>query len=63
MSEERAKSSDEQHVEQTPSGESPGQAGEDGKNVCPECGGSGKIQEDVTCPNCGGTGKVQAVGY
>ena len=63
MSEERGKSSEEQQVEQTPAGEAPDKAGEDGKNPCPECGGSGKIQEDVTCPNCGGTGKVIAVGY
>lgn len=63
MSEERGKSSEERQVEQTPAGGDPSQTGEDNQNVCPECGGSGKIQEDVNCPNCGGTGKVVAVGY
>ena len=62
MSEERQQGEERREAQQT-SGESPGQAGQDGKNTCPECGGSGKIQEDVTCPNCGGTGKVEAIGY
>jgi hypothetical protein len=28
-----------------------------GENICPECSGSGKVDQG-TCPNCGGTGKV-----
>jgi DnaJ-class molecular chaperone len=33
-----------------------------GEGVCPECGGSGRIQGGE-CPNCGGTGRVvQIVG-
>lgn len=28
-----------------------------GKDVCPECHGSGKIR-GATCINCGGTGKI-----
>jgi hypothetical protein len=28
-----------------------------GENVCPECQGSGKI-ENRACPTCGGSGKV-----
>ena len=28
-----------------------------GETVCPQCSGSGKVQ-DASCPNCGGTGKV-----
>ncbi len=28
-----------------------------GENVCPKCGGSGRLQGEQ-CPNCGGTGKV-----
>ena len=28
-----------------------------GENICPDCGGSGRI-ESRACPTCGGTGKV-----
>ena len=28
-----------------------------GENICPKCGGSGRIEEKA-CPDCGGTGKV-----
>lgn len=62
MSEGRQENAEERREEQTPAGESPSGAGGDSQNTCPECGGSGKIQEDVTCPNCGGTGKVIAAG-
>lgn len=62
MSEERQQGEEQRQGQQTP-GESPSGTGEDNQNVCPECGGSGKIQEDVNCPNCGGTGKVTAIGY
>lgn len=34
----------------------PGTAGT-GENVCPECGGTGKI-DDRACGNCAGTGIV-----
>ena len=30
-----------------------------GENICPSCGGSGKLAAG-TCPECGGTGKVTA---
>jgi RecJ-like exonuclease len=29
-----------------------------GENVCPRCGGSGKLPGDQRCPECGGTGHV-----
>jgi DnaJ-class molecular chaperone len=61
MSEERQQGEERRQAEQTP-GESPSATGGDNQNTCPECGGSGKIQEDLNCPNCGGTGKVAAVG-
>ena len=28
-----------------------------GENVCPRCGGSGRI-DGAVCPDCGGSGKV-----
>jgi len=28
-----------------------------GENLCPKCGGSGRV-DDAACPNCDGTGKV-----
>ena len=28
-----------------------------GENLCPECGGSGRLDEDA-CDTCGGSGKV-----
>lgn len=28
-----------------------------GENLCPDCGGTGKV-EAKTCPTCNGTGKV-----
>jgi RecJ-like exonuclease len=28
-----------------------------GENICPDCGGSGRL-ESRACPTCGGTGKV-----
>lgn len=62
MSEERQQGEERREAEQTP-GESPSGTGSDDQNVCPECGGSGKVDPETTCPNCGGTGKVAAVGY
>lgn len=61
MSEGRQESAEERREQQTPAGGDPSQTA-DNQNTCPECGGSGKIQEDLNCPNCGGTGKVAAVG-
>jgi RecJ-like exonuclease len=29
-----------------------------GENVCPRCGGSGRLQAGGPCPECDGTGKV-----
>jgi hypothetical protein len=29
-----------------------------GENVCPRCGGSGKVDSGQRCPECGGSGKV-----
>lgn len=31
--------------------------GSSGENVCPQCGGSGRL-DGQTCPKCDGTGKV-----
>ena len=34
-----------------------------GENVCPRCGGSGRVEPGATCPDCGGTGRVnQGIG-
>ncbi len=61
MSEEKQKGSEELREQQIPAGETPYQQ-EGANNPCPECGGSGRIQENVNCPMCGGTGKVVAAG-
>lgn len=29
-----------------------------GEDVCPRCGGSGRLEGGATCPECEGTGKV-----
>ena len=29
-----------------------------GENVCPFCGGSGRVEDNQSCPECNGTGKV-----
>ena len=62
MSEERQQGEERRQAEE-PGGETPANTGQDNQNVCPECGGSGKIDPETNCPNCGGTGKVAAVGY
>ena len=31
-----------------------------GKTTCPECGGTGRVQNGA-CPNCGGTGQVTQI--
>jgi rubrerythrin len=28
-----------------------------GEDICPECGGTGRLN-DKPCPNCGGTGRI-----
>ena len=28
-----------------------------GEDICPECGGTGKLN-DKPCPNCAGTGRI-----
>jgi RecJ-like exonuclease len=29
-----------------------------GEGLCPECGGSGRLEDGRECRNCGGTGKI-----
>ena len=29
-----------------------------GEDLCPTCGGSGRLEQGEDCPTCGGTGKV-----
>jgi hypothetical protein len=41
----------------SPSDEAPAGTAGTGEDVCPRCGGSGKLAAG-TCPNCQGTGKV-----
>jgi len=34
-----------------------------GETICPQCHGSGKLQDKGECPNCGGSGKIiQGIG-
>jgi DnaJ-class molecular chaperone len=40
-----------------PGDEAPAGTPSTGENVCPQCGGSGRIGSS-DCPNCQGTGKV-----
>lgn len=40
-----------------PGDEAPAGTPSTGENVCPECGGSGRLGAS-SCPNCQGTGKV-----
>ena len=33
------------------------------EDICPECGGSGRLENGESCPNCNGTGVIiRAVG-
>jgi DnaJ-class molecular chaperone len=41
----------------SPGDEAPAGTPGTGENVCPRCGGSGKVG-GTTCPECQGTGKV-----
>jgi DnaJ-class molecular chaperone len=50
------------HPDMTPGDEAPADRDETAPNICPECEGSGRL-DDADCPACGGTGEVQeAVG-
>lgn len=62
MSEERDKSAEELRKERVSAGETPAQT-EGDTTTCPECGGSGSIEQNKSCPNCGGTGRIRAAGY
>ena len=34
-----------------------------GEDMCPRCGGSGKVEANQACPDCGGTGIIiQGIG-
>jgi RecJ-like exonuclease len=45
-----------------PGDEAPPDEPSSGENVCPECGGSGKVERS-DCSNCEGTGRVnEAIG-
>jgi hypothetical protein len=45
------------HDRMAPGDEAPPGEPAAGENVCPECGGSGRI-DDRACEDCGGSGKV-----
>ena len=48
--------------EMAPGDEAPPEEPSAGENLCPECGGSGKL-DGGECTNCGGSGRViEAVG-
>ncbi len=45
-----------------PGDEVPGDIANAGENLCPDCGGSGRVN-DGECPGCRGTGRIiEAVG-
>ncbi len=46
-----------EHPELRPGDEVPPATPSAGEDLCPECGGSGKVGEDA-CAACGGTGRV-----
>jgi DnaJ-class molecular chaperone len=45
------------HAPMGPGDEAPAGTPGTGENVCPRCGGSGRLGASA-CPECGGTGKV-----
>ncbi len=48
--------------EMTPGDEAPPGEHSAGEDICPRCGGDGKVDGE-TCGDCGGTGKIEeAVG-
>lgn len=51
------------YEEMSPGDEAPPGTPGTGENICPECGGTGRLQNDRECQNCAGTGVVrEAVG-
>ena len=48
---------DKQYDEMAPGDEAPPGTPGTGEDVCPECGGSGKV-DGKECPECAGTGTV-----
>jgi hypothetical protein len=48
--------SPQEHVR--PGDEAPSGAPGSGENVCPRCGGSGRIERGERCPECEGSGRV-----
>ena len=54
--------SEPRHERMRPGDEAPPEEPAAAENVCPECGGSGRV-DDQSCENCRGTGKIEeAVG-
>ncbi|HVL59218.1 MAG TPA: hypothetical protein VM491_22220 [Burkholderiaceae bacterium] len=41
-----------------PGDEVPPGTPQSGEDVCPRCGGSGRLQAGASCEDCGGTGRV-----
>ena len=41
-----------------PGDEAPPGTPSTGEDICPECGGEGKLAGGQPCTNCGGTGRV-----
>jgi hypothetical protein len=50
-------STDDPTRDMTPGDEAPQGTPGAGENICPACGGSGKL-DGATCPTCAGTGVV-----
>jgi RecJ-like exonuclease len=47
-----------QQAPMSPGDDAPAGTPGTGENVCPCCGGSGRMEGDKECAECGGTGKV-----
>lgn len=41
-----------------PGDEAPAGTPGTGENICPECGGTGRVEGGAPCENCGGSGKI-----
>lgn len=41
-----------------PGDEAPSGTPGTGENICPECGGTGRIEGGAPCENCGGSGRI-----
>lgn len=49
--------------ERNPGDEAPAGTIGTGEDMCPRCGGSGKVEANQGCPDCGGTGIIiQGIG-